>query len=94
MVEEGSTISECVIMGADYYAGASPSDNDRPPPGIGKLCRIERAIIDKNVHIGDNVVITPKGKPENYDHPEGLYYIRDSIVVIPKDTVIPAGMWI
>jgi len=94
VVEEGSTISECVIMGADYYAGAAHSGGDRPPPGIGKMCKIERAIIDKNVHIGDNVVITPKGKPENFDHPDGLYYIRDSIIVIPKDTVIPAGMWI
>jgi len=23
-----------------------------------------------------------------------LFYIRDGIVVIPKDTVIPAGSWI
>ena len=59
---------------------------------IGRNCRIEKVILDKNVHVGDNVVITPEGKPENMD--SELFYIRDGIVVIPKDTVIPAGTWI
>ncbi len=94
VVEEGTTIRDCIIMGADFYAGAVNSPTDRPSPGIGKNCQIERAIIDKNVSIGANVVITPRGKPENFDHPEGLYHIRDGIVVIPKDAVIPSGMWI
>lgn len=92
IIESGSTIRDTIIMGADFYAGAAGTDRHRPPPGIGRNCRIERAIIDKNVHIGDNVVITPKGKPEKLDHE--LYSIRDGIVVIPKDTVIPAGTWI
>ncbi len=94
VVEDKTTIRQCIIMGADYYAGAPNCPVNRPPPGIGKGCKIERAIIDKNVHIGDNVVITPKGKDENVDGPDGLYYIRDGIVVIPKDSVIPSGMWI
>ena len=29
------------------------------------------------------------GKPETVDHP--LYFIRDGIVIIPKDTVVPHG---
>ena len=53
---------------------------------------IERAIIDKNVHIGDNVVITPEGKPDNMDGEN--FYIRDGIVCVPKDAVIPSGTWI
>ena len=92
IIESGSTIRDTIIMGADYYAGAAGTDPNRPPPGIGRNCRIERAIIDKNVHIGDNVVITPNGKPDKMDHE--LYSIRDGIVVIPKDTVVPAGTWI
>jgi glucose-1-phosphate adenylyltransferase len=92
IVESGTTLREVIIMGADYYAGAAGTDPDKPAPGIGRNCRIERTIIDKNVHIGDNTVITPHGKPENMDHE--LYCIRDGIVVIPKDTVIPAGTWI
>ena len=92
VIEKGSDIKETIIMGSDYYAGAPGWDASRPVPGIGKNCRIERTIIDKNVHIGDDCVITPEGKPEVVDHE--LYHIRDGIVVIPKGTVIPAGTWI
>lgn len=92
IIETGTTIRETIIMGADYYAGAAGTDPNKPAPGIGRNCRIERVIIDKNVHVGDNVVITPEGKPDNMD--SDLFYIRDGIVVIPKDTVIPAGTWI
>lgn len=99
-IEAGTTIRESIIMGADFYAGAAGTDPARDAPGIGRNCRIERAIIDKNVHIGDNVVITAEGKPENMDGPLGPngeapnYYIRDGIVCIPKDAIIPAGTWI
>ncbi len=91
-IEPGTTIRDTIIMGADYYAGAAGTDSTRPPPGIGRNCRIERAIIDKNVHIGDNVVITPEGKPSEMDGEN--FYIRDGIVCIPKGAVIPAGTWI
>ena len=61
-----------------------------PPIGIGRNCVIDRAIIDKNARIGDGVVITPEGKPENLDAEN--YFIRDGIVVVPKDAVIPGGI--
>ncbi len=60
-----------------------------PRIGIGENCKIENAIIDKNARIGNNVTISPAGKPENHD--DKLYYVRDGIVVIPKDAVIPHG---
>jgi glucose-1-phosphate adenylyltransferase len=50
---------------------------------------VKRAIIDKNARIGNNVVITPVGKPENLDHEQ--YFVRDGIIIIPKDAVIPHG---
>jgi glucose-1-phosphate adenylyltransferase len=37
-------------------------------------------------------VISPEGKPPNLDADN--YFIRDGIVVIPKNAVIPAGFWI
>ncbi len=92
IVEAGTTIRNCIIMGADYYPGSLHRGVDRPPPGIGRNCRIERAIIDKNVHIGDNVLITGEGKSGDQDHEN--YFVRDGIVVIPKGAVIPAGTWI
>jgi len=51
-------------------------------------CIINQArIVDKNARIGNNVTISPAGKPENMDHP--LYYIRDGIVIIPKNGLVP-----
>jgi glucose-1-phosphate adenylyltransferase len=93
VVDIGSHITRTVVMGADYYEPRAMADDDagasRPPLGIGRYTRIDRAIIDKNARIGDNCVITPHGKPESVDHP--LYYVRDGIVIIPKDTVVPHG---
>jgi glucose-1-phosphate adenylyltransferase len=92
IIETGTMLREVIVMGADYYAGAAGTVQNKPAPGIGSNCRIEKTIIDKNVHIGDNVVITPLGKEENMDGDN--FYIRDGIVVIPKGSVIPSGTWI
>jgi len=57
--------------------------------GIGQGAHIERAIIDKNARIGQDVVIrSHKGEP---DQEEEHYAIQDGIVVIPKNAVIPEG---
>jgi glucose-1-phosphate adenylyltransferase len=60
-----------------------------PPPGIGRHCHIEGAIIDENARIGEGAVITSKGKSANADGEN--YCIRDEIVVVPKGAVITAG---
>ena len=60
-----------------------------PHMSIGRGCRIDRAIIDKNVHIGDGVVITDKNGTADFDGPN--YCIRDGIVIIPKNAIIPSG---
>jgi glucose-1-phosphate adenylyltransferase len=60
-----------------------------PHMSIGPGSKIRRAIIDKNAHIGEGVIITDKSKAPDFDGPN--YYIREGIVVIPKNAVIPAG---
>ena len=93
VIQTGATIRNSIIMGADYYeTDPTPETPDVPPIGIGRNCVIDRAIIDKNARIADGVVITPEGKPPDFDG--GNYYIRDGIVVVPKNAVIPAGFWI
>jgi glucose-1-phosphate adenylyltransferase len=91
IVGTGSRIMRTVMMGCDYYESqASILENEArgvPPIGIGRNARIENAIIDKNARIGDNVVISPANKLENVDHE--LYCIRDGIVIIPKNGVVP-----
>jgi glucose-1-phosphate adenylyltransferase len=60
-----------------------------PHVGIGDNCVIERAIIDKNARIGDNVRITGERSMDFVE--EENYAIRDGIVVIPKNASIPDG---
>ena len=86
IVGEGSVIEESILMGADYYDNKYKHINSKIPLGIGKNCKIKKAIIDKNVRIGDNVVITPEDKPLNLDSEK--YCIKDGIIVIPKNTII------
>jgi len=93
VIQTGATIRNSIVMGADYYETDPESiPSGLPPIGIGRNCVIDRAIIDKNARIADGVVITPEGKPADYDGDN--YFIRDGIVVVPKDAVIPAGVWI
>lgn len=93
-IDSGTTIRNSVIMGCDFYEAdlASREDTSGPPLGIGKNCVIDHAIIDKNARIGDNVVINPEGKPENYDGSN--FYVRDGIMIIPKGAVIESGTWV
>jgi glucose-1-phosphate adenylyltransferase len=92
IIQSGATVRNSIVMGADYFEQDRHEDSGRPPIGIGRNCIIDRAIIDKNARIADGAVITPEGKPENLDAEN--YFIRDGIVVISKNAVIPAGLWI
>jgi glucose-1-phosphate adenylyltransferase len=92
IIQSGATIRNSIIMGADYFEQDRPGDSGSPPIGIGRNCVIDRAIIDKNARIADGAVITPEGKAANLDAEN--YFIRDGIVIVPKNAVIPTGFWI
>ena len=93
LVGAGTVLNRVVLLGCDYYESIESilehQKAGNPPIGIGSNCRIENTIVDKNARIGNNVVISPTGKPDKVDHPN--YYIRDGIVIIPKNGVIPHG---
>jgi len=92
-IGQNCELRETIIMGCDYYSSPPVGSEDEgvtmPHMSIGHDCRITRAIIDKNVHIGNNVVITDKSQSPNFDGPN--YYVRDGIVIIPKNAIVPAG---
>jgi len=89
----GTELRRTVVFGCDYYETLeSIQAHERmgqPRIGIGANCHIEQAIIDKNVRIGNDVRISPAGKPANQDGP--FYYVREGVVIIPKDAVVPHG---
>jgi glucose-1-phosphate adenylyltransferase len=84
-IAAGCVIKDSIIMGADFYDRESGS----LPIGIGADCHIEGAILDKNARIGDRVTIRPF--PRNTEMDNEKWYVRDGIVIIPKDVEIPPG---
>jgi glucose-1-phosphate adenylyltransferase len=88
-----SVIERSVLMGADFFESKedldSNLDNNIPRVGIGDYCEIKNAIIDKNARIGKEVkLVNAKGLDEDTQE---KYVIRDGIIVIPKNAVIPDG---
>jgi glucose-1-phosphate adenylyltransferase len=88
-----SELRDTVLMGSDFFETQHEIMEEEamgiPHMSVGRGSKIERAIIDKNVHIGEGAVITDKTGAPDFDGPN--YYIRDGIVIIPKNAVIPAG---
>jgi glucose-1-phosphate adenylyltransferase len=85
-IGRGAKIRRSLILGADFY-DAEPAPS--PPLGIGDETVIENAIIDKNARIGRGVQI--RNASGRRDHDGESYFIRDGIVVVPKNGVIADG---
>ena len=89
IINKNTTITDSIIMGADFYGTKETKKEGRIKLGIGNNCIIERAIIDKNTYIGNDVKIINQKK---LDYKEGNgYLIKDGIVVVEKGAVIPDG---
>ncbi len=92
-VGSGTKIKNTIAMGCDYYETVDQIEANKsagiPPLGVGKKCEIDKAILDKNVRIGDNAKILNKDNVQHFDGPN--YYIRDGIVIICKNSIIPSG---
>jgi glucose-1-phosphate adenylyltransferase len=93
MIGRNALVERTVMMGSDFFESGDAIEENiaagRPRVGIGENTHIQNAIIDKNVRIGANCVINPHGKPDSVDH--ALYYIRDGILIVPKNGCIPDG---
>jgi glucose-1-phosphate adenylyltransferase len=91
-IDEGVTIEDSIIMGSDFLESLSELSwnmkKRRPHIGIGETTKIKRAIIDKNVRIGKNVHLVNNDNVQNYDAPDRTYFIRDGIIIIPKNATI------
>ncbi len=93
VIGPGARIYHSVIMGADLYETAADIERnvarELPNIGIGAGTVVNRAIVDKNARIGEGAII---GNDEGIQEADGEgYYIRDGIVVVPKDGVIRPG---
>lgn len=89
----GTKIYNTYLMGSDYYETIEDMGVDEekgvPKLGVGDNSYINNAIIDKNARIGNNVRINGGAHLQNTDHE--LYTVKDGIVVVKKESVIPDG---
>jgi glucose-1-phosphate adenylyltransferase len=94
VVQNGADLRDVVMMGADRYeTEADVAENremGRPDIGVGKNSVIKNAILDKNVRIGENVVLDPTGMEDNFG-PGVDIAIRDGVLVVCKNVVVPDG---
>lgn len=88
----GVKIKDSILMGADYYETPGEEHSGGIPLGIGAGCQIDGAIIDKNARLGAGVIIRsfPRGTDIEMDN----WVVRDGIVVIPKNTILPPATYI
>lgn len=91
-IGKGTTVESSIVMGNDNFPTRNDLDKqseDRPLMGIGNRCYISKAIVDKNVRIGNDVRIV--GGSHLEDGKYDKYHVVDGIVIIQKGTVIPDG---
>jgi len=88
-IQDGVTLRDTVLMGADYFDPIDSEPEHTIALGIGANCKIEGAIIDKNARLGEGTII--KSFPRDTEIEGTLWCVRDGIVVIPKNTVLPPG---
>jgi glucose-1-phosphate adenylyltransferase len=83
-------------MGNDFFETLEQIETAKqtgtPLLGIGNRCYIERAIIDKDCRIGDDVKIIGGKHLADADTP--LYTIKEGIVVVKKGAILPNGFTI
>ncbi|HMO82120.1 MAG TPA: glucose-1-phosphate adenylyltransferase [Pyrinomonadaceae bacterium] len=94
-IDKGAVIENSIIMGSDLYESIEEIrenvERSTPHVGIGKNTHIRKAIIDKNVRIGNDVRLLNESGAENHDAPDGSYFIREGIIIVPKNSVIADG---
>jgi glucose-1-phosphate adenylyltransferase len=92
-IGHGTRVRDSLVLGADYYESIREIEGAErrglPALGIGPDSVIERAIVDKNARVGRGVRIFNEGGVREEDGEN--HYIRDGIVIIPKEGVVPDG---
>lgn len=94
-IDRNTIIENSIVMGSDYFETIEEIQNNTvrnlPHLGIGENCIIRRAIIDKNARIGNNVQLINQQGLETFDDPTGCFYIREGIIIVPKNSTIHDG---
>ena len=90
-IGEGTVMKNCISFGNDYYETLEEilSGKNKIQMAIGKNCHFENCIIDKDVRIGDDVIM--RGSSSLADIETEHYCIKDGIVIVKKGAMIENG---
>jgi glucose-1-phosphate adenylyltransferase len=86
-VRPGATITNSVLLGADFYS--RDIDDVGVPLGIGKDVVLDRVIVDKNARVGDGAHLVNAAGVQEADG--NGYFIREGIIIVPKGATIAPG---
>ncbi len=92
IIRKGAVVRNSYVMGSDYHE--SPEDFEAleieglPPVGVGENSLLDGVIVDKDARIGRDVKVIAGPGPDREG--EG-WMLRDGVVVIEKEAVIPDG---
>ncbi len=89
-------LRDTVMIGSDgIETDAVRAENRRrglPDLNIGDGAVVERAILDKNCRIGRGAKLLNEEHKQEFDGPNGMYFIRDGIICVPRGGIIPEGV--
>ena len=88
-IQAGATVRRSVLLGADFYESDDQPPSGVPLLGVGRDAVLDKVIVDKNARIGDGARLVNERGLTSFDG-DG-YFIRDGVIVVPKDGVIRAG---
>ena len=94
-ISRGVLIDASIMMGADYYQTFEEMRTDMasnlPRVGVGEGTIIKRAIVDKNARIGSGARLLNEAGLTEVNAEDGSYFIRDGIIIVPKNALIKDG---
>lgn len=79
VIKQGTILKDTIVLGS--------SMSSLKPCSIGKNCHIEKAIIDEDTQIGNDVKLLNKEGRATYEK-EGIF-IREGIIIVTSGTIIP-----
>lgn len=95
-VGRGATLENCVLLGSDALmdgrAWDAAVEAGTPVPGVGPRSTLRGVVVDRNGCVGADVSLTNAARVAEADRCDELgFVVSDSIVVVPRGAVVPAG---